>query len=74
MAGESIEDMSIDLLKANDNDVRSRCQFPEPGQSTDTDQKLQEAVLDNVLKEMRQEPHLQSSVLESEFRDILADR
>ena len=37
MAGESIEDMTIDLLKASDNDLRRQCQFPAPGQSHESD-------------------------------------
>lgn len=67
MAGESIEDVSIDLLKANDSEVRSRCEFPEPGKSTETDLKLSESVNDVVLQEIRQEAHLQTAALKSEF-------
>lgn len=74
MAGEAIEDMSIDLLKASDHEVHSRCQFPEPGQSNETDQKLQEAISDSVFQEMRQEQHLQKAALESEFREIQSDQ
>lgn len=48
LAGEHVEDLTIDLLKASDTDVKKQCQFLPRGQSQASDRKLQEAVTDNV--------------------------
>jgi len=44
MAAESIEDMSIDLVKMNNQQVKSFVQFPIKGQSDAQDAKLAEAL------------------------------
>ena len=74
MAGEGIEDMSIELLRASDADVQSKCQFPMPGSSEQADRKLIESVQEGVLHEMRREAHSVGPAIEAEFRQILADR
>ena len=49
MAGENIEDISIDLLKASDSEVKHQCLFPEPGLSEAEDRKLKDSITEQAL-------------------------
>ena len=40
MAGENIEDVSIDLLRASDAQVEQKCKFVKLGESHESDRKL----------------------------------
>lgn len=44
MSGESIEDLTIDLLRASDSEVIRQCQFPEPGSSEVADRDLKDSI------------------------------
>lgn len=50
MAGECIEDLSIDLLKSSDAEVTKHCEFPEPGSSEAADRQLNDSISDLVLQ------------------------
>lgn len=49
MSGESIEDLSIDLLRASDEEVIRQCQFPEPGSSETAERDLKDSFNEQTL-------------------------
>ena len=68
MAGESIEDMSIDLMKASDSEIKRKCQFPEPNSSEAANAELQASISDQVIKSMLHDPQSNTEALRAEFR------
>jgi len=73
IAGESIEDVSIDLLKAGDKDLENECLFPHKGASEAQDRKLSEAVDDEVFQSLDLDT-VQLRAIQAEFRGIQSDR
>lgn len=67
MSGEQIEDLSLDLLKASNQDVQNQCKFPTRGKNEQEDKRIASSVTqhvyDSLLKDFDQE-----ATLESEFR------
>lgn len=49
MAGEFIEDLSLDMLRANNKTLKSTCRFPLQGEDPKTDQLLEKAIDQKVL-------------------------
>mmetsp|Transcript_29420 Transcript_29420/g.39142 ORF Transcript_29420/g.39142 Transcript_29420/m.39142 type:complete len:252 (+) Transcript_29420:2258-3013(+) len=74
MAGESIENVTIDLLKASDAEVTNTCQFPVPGLSEDAEKLVNDSMNEHVLQQMRVVPQSETEALQHEFKTILEDR
>lgn len=44
MAGEQIEDLSIDLIKLSNKQITDKCLFPTPGSSETIDRQIKSAI------------------------------
>jgi len=73
MAGESIEDLNLDLARLSDKQLKDQCQFPRKGQNEAVDRKLAEALEPSVYQSLDTDV-IQIRELENEFKSILADR
>lgn len=44
MAGEYIEDLSIEMLRQTNKELKDQCLFPERGDFEKTDRQIEEAI------------------------------
>ena len=73
MAGEQIEDLSIDLIKLSNKQLTDKCMFPAPGQSENFDLQIKSAITEsNILQILRSET--QSKSVQDEFKQLVSDR
>ena len=73
MAGEAIEDMSIDLFKLSDKEVDAAVKFPQKNQSESVDRKLAEALEPEILQAFDSDERIEMS-MKRQYEGILADR
>ena len=74
MSGESIENVTIDLLKTSDAELKTKCDFPVPGTTEDAEKQLNESISESTLQQMRMMPQLDADALKNELRRIVEDR
>lgn len=73
MAGEYIEDLSLEMLRANNKQLKAACRFPAFGEDQKTEVLLQKALDGQVLSALETSPDHQLCV-KDEYKRILADR
>ena len=73
MAGEYIEDLNLEMLRANNSNLKSQCRFPLQGEDQKSDQLLLKAMDKEVYAALEKSVDHQLCVRD-EYKKILADR
>jgi len=72
MAGEYIEDLSIDMLRQTNKELKDQCLFPERGDSEKTDRQIMEAISQEEILNLDLPTH--AIAIRNEYKQILEDR
>lgn len=72
MAGEYIEDLTIEILRQTNKELKDSCLFPEKGDSEKTDRLIEEAIDSSEILNLDLPTHV--IAIRNEYKRIMDDR